>query len=538
MVLLLLVASLLCLGALKALRAWMRVRSGRRRKELGLEGVDVVGLLHPYANAGGGGERVLWAALGVLLSSSPSLHCVVYTGDTASKAEILSNVLTRFDIPLSDHERRIHFARLTTRKWVEDKSWPRFTMLGQSIGSMWMALDALSLLIPDVYIDTMGYAFTFPIVRFLAPSVPIGAYVHYPTISTNMIRRVSSRTPKSIYYHLFSLLYSHVLSFADYIWANSSWTAGHLDILLRHTRPLHPPTPSSPLVAVTPASPPPKKTTFSISEGHPPPPPLQRESDVYREKGKLSPSPSRKMRVRPRRKGEEREGKGWGKRARVVFPPCDTIRLGRLDISQPRQRIVLSVAQFRPEKDHRTQVLALREFLDRSAERGKDVKLFMAGSVRGEEDKKRVEELRLLVRELELEDNVEFHVNLRVEELMELFGRSSVGLSTMVDEHFGINIVEFMAAGLIPLVHSSGGPLLDLVVPFRGQATGFHASSVGEYAEKLLFIFEEMEEVDRRSMRERARGKAEGFSTERFEVGWMEGWEQLKEEGEKRKGRK
>ena len=60
----------------------------------------------------------------------------------------------------------------------------------------------------------------------------------------------------------------------------------------------------------------------------------------------------------------------------------------------------------------------------------------------------------------------------------------------MVDEHFGINIVEFMvrqnhhssfalrpnqlakAAGVIPVTHASGGPLEDIVIPVGGKRTG------------------------------------------------------------------
>ena len=41
-------------------------------------------------------------------------------------------------------------------------------------------------------IDTMGYAFTFHVVSILT-GAKVGAYVHYPTISTEMIRRVESR---------------------------------------------------------------------------------------------------------------------------------------------------------------------------------------------------------------------------------------------------------------------------------------------------------------------------------------------------------
>lgn len=42
--------------------------------------------------------------------------------------------------------------------------------------------------------DTMGYAFTFPVVRILSGyRTPVGAYVHYPTISTDMLSRVKER---------------------------------------------------------------------------------------------------------------------------------------------------------------------------------------------------------------------------------------------------------------------------------------------------------------------------------------------------------
>lgn len=45
----------------------------------------------------------------------------------------------------------------------------------------------------DVYLDTMGYAFTLPLFRYIG-GCRVGCYTHYPTISTDMLRRVSSRT--------------------------------------------------------------------------------------------------------------------------------------------------------------------------------------------------------------------------------------------------------------------------------------------------------------------------------------------------------
>ena len=87
---------------------------------------------------------------------------------------------------------RVTFVFLTKRKYVEAAMYPRFTMLGQSVGSVLMGWEAICLFIPDVYIDSMGYAFTLPLFRHVGGAI-IAAYVHYPTISTDMLARVSNR---------------------------------------------------------------------------------------------------------------------------------------------------------------------------------------------------------------------------------------------------------------------------------------------------------------------------------------------------------
>jgi alpha-1,2-mannosyltransferase len=108
---------------------------------------------------------------------------------TVSKSDALPQ--SRFDITLSPNS--LHIVFLESRRYVEDSTWPRFTLLGQSVGSMYLAWEAINKFVPDLFIDTMGYAFTFPVVAWLA-GIPIGAYVHYPTITTAMIDRVQSRT--------------------------------------------------------------------------------------------------------------------------------------------------------------------------------------------------------------------------------------------------------------------------------------------------------------------------------------------------------
>jgi len=63
-----------------------------------------------------------------------------------------------------------------------------------------------------------------------------------------------------------------------------------------------------------------------------------------------------------------------------------------------------------------------------------------------------------LAKHLALDKNVEFKLNVPYSELVSEMQRGTIGLHTMWNEHFGISIVECMAAGLIMVAHNSGGP--------------------------------------------------------------------------------
>ena len=93
------------------------------------------------------------------------------------------------------------------------------------------------------------------------------------------------------------------------------------------------------------------------------------------------------------------------------------------------------------------------------------IRLVLLGGARHQDDLDRVESLRALAKELDIQvlncvgklllftnplrqSQVTFVVNAPYPDMLGWLSRSSIGISTMVDEHFGINVVEFMVSSV------------------------------------------------------------------------------------------
>ncbi|CAI9088077.1 OLC1v1022312C1 [Oldenlandia corymbosa var. corymbosa] len=412
-----------------------------------------VGFFHPYTNDGGGGERVLWCAIKAIQDEYPDLDCVIYTGDhrDASPGSLYGRAFNRFGVKLLYPLKVVH---LYKRRWVEEATYPRFTMIGQSLGSVYLAWEALCNFTPSYFVDTSGYAFTYPVARMFGCKVI--CYTHYPTISLDMLSRVRGRNSmynndasianskllsrgKIVYYTLFSWMYGIVGSCAHLAMVNSSWTKSHIEKL------------------------------WGISD-----------------------------------------------RIKLVYPPCDTSRLQALPLERsmtpPK---IISVAQFRPEKAHPIQLEAFAVALNTCDVNLARPKLLFVGSCRNEADEKRLQKLKNQAVRLNVAEDVEFHINVMYSDLVMLLGGAVAGIHSMTDEHFGICVVEYMAAGAIPIAHNSAGPKLDIVLAEDGVQTGFLAQNVHEYAEAIVKVLE-MPESERLSMAAAARNRAARFSEDRF----------------------
>ncbi|CAL8078243.1 unnamed protein product [Orchesella dallaii] len=447
------------------IRKWKALQNG-------LEDRVSIGLFHPFCNSGSGRERVLWVALKCLQTRYPDSQFVVYTGDTnASPEEVFASIKDRFNIVLPDS---IELVYLHKRKWVEPINYRVFTLLGQSLGSIYLGLEALMKFVPDVYIDTSGYAFTLPLFKYLG-NCRVGCYVHCPTITTDMLHRVSLYRSEQPYFHqqlrstsssnkfitstirvfynrFFSHLYRWAGNCSDIVMVNSSWTEEQIHQI------------------------------------------WQCPSKTYK-----------------------------------VFPPCDVQEFKSVskkeDNDENASIKIVSVAPFRPEKDHPLQIRTmyqLREIL--REDEWNRIRLVIVGSCRDQEDAARVQDMEDLCKHLSVEENVQFRVNISYDDLKHELSDALIGMHTTWNEQFGV--VESMSAGLIMVANRSGGPLMDIIMEYDGSRNGFLATDENDYAEAIRTIIL-MTPESREVIREQATASVDRFSERQFTKSLLEAVESL-----------
>jgi len=177
---------------------------------------------------------------------------------------------------------------------------------------------------------------------------------------------MSNTLDKCSYYRIFMYFYSLCLRLPDFVMVNSSWTQNHINsILLDYQDP-------------------------ALSFIHSIFPPLLKK--------KIIP-----------------------KAARIVYPPCPTHDMVKMPLEN-RWHVLLSIAQFRltffqrklsaftdfwwiyrPEKDHKAQLYAVADLLQRYPEHQANLRIVMIGGSRNDADAERVKELQVLAKELGIE---------------------------------------------------------------------------------------------------------------------------------------
>lgn len=428
------------------------------------------GFFHPYCNAGGGGEKVLWKAVETTLNHDLDNIVAIYTGDLNIDSNIIiENVTKRFDYKLDSD--RIVFIYLKKRWLVDSATWPYVTLLGQAIGSIVLTIEAILKCPPDIWCDTMGYPFGYPFVAHLL-RIPIVTYTHYPIISSDMLNKLQlsqsssglKKYLKLLYWKFFMWSYKHIGSYITIATTNSTWTNNHI------------------------------KNIWSQTD------------------------------------------------TKVIYPPCSSEKLVINDsdhdtIHHSRENYGIVIAQFRPEKRHNLIIESYAKYYNNRISLDAEVnqpilKLKFIGSTRSQDDKDYVCKLKKLCEEYKIpNENIEFLLDAPYDEIKRQLYKATYGINAMWNEHFGIAVVEYIASGLIPLVHASAGPYLDIVSSNVGfffkdsSDPDYTGTEKGAMFPTLTELFEKADHLTKEDKLIRSKqgmkDALDKFSDEQFDIDWI-----------------
>jgi len=171
-----------------------------------------------------------------------------------------------------------------------------------------------------------------------------------------------------------------------------------------------------------------------------------------------------------------------GKQSIVVYPPVNIEPYIKLLKNKERKNLVVTIGRFTPEKRY--------EDIIKIASRTPNIRYVIIGSVSNKLSMQYFSKIKDMICRNKLR-NVTLMPNLSFEGKLKVLSRAKVYLHTMINEHFGISIVEGMAAGLVPVTHMSGGAWEDILDRKQG-VHGYAFRNVNEAAEYIRnLVFDE-----------------------------------------------
>jgi alpha-1,2-mannosyltransferase len=162
----------------------------------------------------------------------------------------------------------------------------------------------------------------------------------------------------------------------------------------------------------------------------------------------------------------------------VLYPPVNIDLFYSSYQSKLRYRKVLVISRFSPEKQIEN-AIKIAKLLQKE-----DISFKIIGSLIPS-NKSYFNYLKKMVVDLGVEKNITLVPNATFDEILKSLSESIVYLHTMHGEHFGISIIQAMAAGLVPIVPSYGG--CSEIVPLNYQykeiedAANYILKSINDY---------------------------------------------------------
>ena len=442
--------------------------------------IKTVSFIHPFCSDCGGGEKVLWRMITSLISyydntttknnfqNIPKLKINIISGRKDDKQILLNKLKSRFGIDLLKQNNNINInsnklvyevelISMESGYMLRPKNF--LTMLLQILAQIYFAIEIITKIYSDVYCDTTGLPFTYFILKYLGHA-KVTAYTHYPFISKDMIYQVQNNKPgvhsrgnlnKNKFIRKIKIFYYNLILKVYKIMGNKCLSFAYVN------------------------------STWTFNH-------MKETWDELYKTNKLI----------------------------ILYPPCSISLYREAAKNDNRQNIIVSFSQFRPEKNQILQIKILAQLKKKLSiyPELEDLELHLIGGVRNEEDQKLFDDLKIFARQLGVEKYVKFLKNGSTEEIMEEFSKAKIGIHTMIDEHFGINLIEMMAAGLILVTHNSAGAKDD-ILKNEGEKPGFLVNNENEYIAQIEEILVRYDEIKGQIINCSTK-RAEKFSDEAF----------------------
>lgn len=450
--------------------------------------IKTLSFVHPFCADCGGGEKVLWRMITSLIETNAinrehpiqKLKINIISGKLDNISDLIKKLKERFNIDLNEmNKNNLNFnnnsnsqSQINNKLVYEVELIPLrsgymlrpqkfFTMLLQILGQIFFGFEIITKTYSDIYCDTTGLPFCYFILKYLGHA-KVTSYTHYPFISNEMIYQVQynisgvhSRGNLNKYKIIKNIkLYYYKLILLLYkFMGNKCLSFAYVNSTWTFNR---------------------MKALWS---------------ELFINKKLL-----------------------------ILYPPCSISIYKEAAKNSRRQNIIVSFAQFRPEKRQDLQIKILAQLKDRlnNYPGFQDLELHIIGGVRNADDQNILDQLVEYSKELGVQNYVKFLPNGSIDQILEEFAKAKIGIHTMKEEHFGITLIEMMAAGLIMVTHNSAGAQDDILVKSEnGEKPGILADSDDEYVtqiEELLIRYEEI----KYQFINAASKRAEKFSDEAF----------------------
>ena len=193
-----------------------------------------------------------------------------------------------------------------------------------------------------------------------------------------------------------------------------------------------------------------------------------------------------------------------GVKSLVVYPPVDLEKIQFNSKNRVRKNVVLTISRIEETK-------RLDEIIEIAKKTTIDLKFVIVGNTYGHSLEQYLENFIKKINNAGLTDRVFVIANASENEKLYWLSQSIIFLHPMKWEHFGIAVVEGMAAGLIPVVHKSGGPWIDITKLGR---YGFGFRDADEAAQIIEKIMGNTLLIER--SKTKAHNRSLNFSSERF----------------------